>query len=169
MIADDGASGWFVLGVTGHRALGSAEGPVGAALHDCLEAYRRRYADRLVALSAIAVGADSLFAEAAISLGIRLSVVLPFEGYAEDFADGAEREGFETLLAAADRTHTLSYTGRSNEAYAAVGRWIVDHSDRLIAVWDGQPARGPGGTGDVVDYALERGHPLTVIRPSDRP
>jgi len=46
-----------------------------------------------------------------------------------------------------------------------VGRWVVDHSDHLVAVWDGMAARGPGGTGDVVAYARERGHPVTVVTP----
>ena len=168
-MADNGAGNRFVLGITGHRDLGNAAHSVGSALHDCLEAHQRRHRDDLIALSAIAAGADSLFAEAAISLGICLDVVLPFEGYIEDFTSGEERERFEKLLAAAGARRTLSYEGRSNEAYAAVGRWIVDHSDHLVAVWDGQPARGLGGTGYVVAYAVECSHPLTVITPGDRP
>ncbi len=155
----------FVVGVTGHRDLEGAEDDVASALRAALEAYQRTHGDRLVVLSAIAAGADSLFAEAAASLGIPLTAVLPFEGYEEDFADGEERERFETLLAAATRRCTLPYEGRSTEAYAAVGRWIVDHSDHLVAVWDGKPARGLGGTGYVVAYARERGHPMTVVTP----
>jgi len=155
----------FVVGVTGHRDLGGAEDEVASALRGALEEYQRTHGGRLVVLSAIAAGADSLFAEAAISLGIPLNVALPFEGYEEDFADGDERERFETLLAAAEQRCTLPYEGRSTEAYASVGRWIVDHSDHLVAVWDGMPARGLGGTGYVVAYARERGHPMTVITP----
>ncbi|WP_041624991.1 hypothetical protein [Stackebrandtia nassauensis] len=37
--------------------------------------------------------------------------------------------------------------------------------DQLIAVWDGQPARGYGGTADVVDYARDHGIDVTVIWP----
>lgn len=164
-MAEHGSRKRFVIGVTGHRDLEAAEQQVSAAIRADLEEQQRRHGGRLVALSAIAKGADSLFAETAISLGIQLNVVLPFEGYADDFADGEERARFEGLLAAAERTHTLSYDGRSNEAYAAVGRYIVDHSDHLIAVWDGLPARGLGGTGDVVAYARRRGHPLSVVDP----
>lgn len=156
----------FVVGVTGHRDLGGADEHVASALRRDLEGRRQVHGERLVALSAIAVGADSLFAEAAISLGIPLEVVLPFESYDKDFEPGEERERFEALLAAAERSRTLSYEGRSDDAYAAVGRWIVAHSDHLVAVWDGMPARGPGGTGDIVAYARGRGHPMTVINPS---
>jgi hypothetical protein len=37
------------------------------------------------------------------------------------------------------------------------GRATVAHCDILIAVWDGLPARGRGGTGEVVQLALTRG------------
>jgi hypothetical protein len=41
----------------------------------------------------------------------------------------------------------------------------VDRSSVLVAVWDGQPARGLGGTADVVAYARQRGVPMEVIWP----
>jgi hypothetical protein len=42
---------------------------------------------------------------------------------------------------------------------------MVDHADELYAVWDGQPARGYGGTADVVAYARQRSIPVRVIWP----
>ena len=45
---------------------------------------------------------------------------------------------------------------------------MVDRCDVLIAVWDGEPARGPGGTAEIVAYALERGRPIVHIRPDVR-
>jgi hypothetical protein len=42
---------------------------------------------------------------------------------------------------------------------------ILDRVDRLIAVWGGEPARGHGGTGDVVQAANERSVPVVVIWP----
>jgi hypothetical protein len=50
-------------------------------------------------------------------------------------------------------------------SYERANRAILDRSDVLIAVWDGDPARGRGGTGDVVHDALERSLPVIVIRP----
>ena len=47
-------------------------------------------------------------------------------------------------------------------AYAAVGRTVLRHADVLIAVWDGAPAAGPGGTGEVVEQA--RAWQLPVVR-----
>jgi hypothetical protein len=41
------------------------------------------------------------------------------------------------------------------EQYAAAGRYIVERSDRLLAVWDDEPARGAGGTADMVARRCE--------------
>jgi len=36
----------------------------------------------------------------------------------------------------------------------AASAYMIDHADELWAVWDGQPARGYGGTADVVAYDI---------------
>lgn len=43
--------------------------------------------------------------------------------------------------------------------------WLVGLVDELIAVWDGKPARGYGGTADVVAYAERTGVPVRVLWP----
>jgi len=42
---------------------------------------------------------------------------------------------------------------------------MLARTDRLFAVWDGKPARGYGGTADVVAEARKRAVPVTVIWP----
>ena len=42
---------------------------------------------------------------------------------------------------------------------------MLKDADLLIAVWDGLPARGLGGTADVVAYARDHGIPVSVIWP----
>jgi hypothetical protein len=42
---------------------------------------------------------------------------------------------------------------------------LVDQADELLAVWDGQPARGYCGTADVVAYARQKGAPVRIIWP----
>lgn len=44
-------------------------------------------------------------------------------------------------------------------AYEAAARMVLRQSDLLIALWDGQTAEGPGGTGQIVQEALEQGIP----------
>jgi predicted flavoprotein YhiN len=50
-----------------------------------------------------------------------------------------------------------------DQAYAAVGRYVLEHCDVLIAIWDGQSAQGLGGTGDIVAQARQRGLPMAWI------
>ena len=48
------------------------------------------------------------------------------------------------------------------------GVWIVDHSDLLVAVWDGRAPRGTGGTADVVVYARRVARPVLIVDPRAR-
>ena len=52
-------------------------------------------------------------------------------------------------------------------AHAEVGRWIVRHADLLVAWWNGAPPGGPGGAGDTVQRALERGLPVVWLKPGE--
>lgn len=51
--------------------------------------------------------------------------------------------------------------GYSPECMDKRNRYMVDHADVLIAVWDGSPS----GTGKTVNYALRQGKPVVVINP----
>jgi hypothetical protein len=61
----------------------------------------------------------------------------------------------------------LPHVARSDAAYEEAGRIIVDEGDQVLAVWDGQPADGRGGTGDIVAYALSTGRAVERIDPVD--
>jgi hypothetical protein len=111
-------------------------------------------------VSPIADGADQIAAELALELGWELQAVLPFarEQYRASLANDPARERFDTLLGRA--TCVLELPGDlddSLDAYVMTGRATVAHCDALIAVWDGKPPRGRGGTGEVVQLALTRG------------
>ncbi len=117
-------------------------------------------------LSALAEGADRIIAHTAMAAGFRLDAVLPFtpDDYATDFATAASRTAFTDLLAQADRQLVLP--GRRDtetHAYALVGEALVAQGTLLLAVWDGAPALGQGGTADVVAHAIENGVPVIQI------
>jgi hypothetical protein len=116
------------------------------------------------ALSCLAVGADQVFAEAALAAGLRLHAVVPCLGIEATFS-AAELPGYQALLAAASRVTTLDFTAPSEDAFDAAGRFVVSACDLLVAVWDGEPARGKGGTGDIVKHAREVGRPVIHIDP----
>ncbi|MEO8455279.1 MAG: DUF4231 domain-containing protein [Sphingomicrobium sp.] len=182
----------FVLsvGVTGHRAdvlpAGSVE-PLRARIRDVLllvaeagEALLQKERDcfaplppRLRFVSPIADGADQIAAELALELGWELQAVLPFgrTEYRASLANHGARERFDALLERA--TCTLELPGdkdRELDAYVMTGRATVAHCDMLIAVWDGLPPRGRGGTGEVVQLAITRGTAVIHLPPdSDAP
>jgi hypothetical protein len=147
------------FGVTGHRVLppGIADRavqhwsralPTGAALHG---------------ISCLADGADQLFATQVLAAGGTLEAIVPCAGYAGSLLTDDSRARFDSLRRAAAKVTTLSYPEPSDEAFLAAGQALVDTCDHLFAVWDGGPARGLGGTADVVAYAQARGRPVTVL------
>ena len=52
-------------------------------------------------------------------------------------------------------------------AFEAAGLTTLAQSDILVAVWDGKPADGRGGTGQIVEEAARRGAPIIVVDPKD--
>lgn len=175
----------FVLavGITGHRRDALPAGEIGALtdrLRDVLTAIldlannafltnRDFYSDappRLLFVSPLADGADQIAAEIALELGFELRAILPFQRdrYREDMSDPTGRLEFDSLLSRA--SCVLELPGHSDhllEAYVMAGRATVAHSDLLIAVWDGLPPRGRGGTGEVVRLAHDRAKPTIHI------
>ncbi|MFJ8867775.1 hypothetical protein ACIRD6_18705 [Streptomyces sp. NPDC102473] len=148
------------IGVTGHRSIPQE---LHAHVREGLRAALRGHDGSLEALSSLAVGADQLFADLALAHGAELTVVIPSGDYESGFVDETELARYRALKAKAAREIRLDFPHSTDEAYYAAGAYIADHCDRLIAVWDGLPARGLGGTGDIVTYARSLGRPVTVI------
>jgi hypothetical protein len=155
------------IGVTGHREVADSMG-LRAAVRQVLDGLRRYYPDRPFCIySALAEGADRLVVEEALAHEqSQFTAVLPLvpAEYARDFQTTASRQAFDRLLGRAVEIISLAGDGSRGNAYRRAGYYVVDHSDVLIACWNGEAARGPGGTADVVAYARQRGHPLVWIR-----
>jgi hypothetical protein len=116
--------------------------------------------------TALATGADQIAAICARSTGYFVRALLPFEAseYRKDFALGEELDHFEQALAAADEIIALpGDRGDLEAAYVLVGESLVGKADLLIAIWDGEQPRGPGGTGHVVELALQSSVPVIHI------
>ncbi|MFI6931720.1 hypothetical protein [Streptomyces sp. NPDC050287] len=147
------------IGVTGHRVIPSSVLPV------VRSGMRRQLGGEsgLEALSSLAAGADQLFADIALDSGVPVTAVIPGMDYEAHLGDEAARSAYRRILTACASRVELPAEPTHEKAYMAAGRWIVDHADRLVAVWDGHPARGLGGTGDVVAYARSTGVPVTVL------
>lgn len=119
----------------------------------------------LVGVTSLAEGADQLFADHVLATGGQLVVIIPAADYVATFSNDAARARSERVLAHASEVVPMPYETSSEGAYWAAGRQVVERCDRLLAVWNGKPAGGLGGTADVVMYARELGRPITVIWP----
>jgi hypothetical protein len=120
-------------------------------------------------VSPLADGADQIAAEVALELGWELQAILPFahDVYRASLANEEGRERFDELLARADCTLELPGSGPDDvEGYVMAGRATVAHCDVLVALWDGLPARGRGGTAEVVQLAITSGTAIVHL-PTD--
>jgi len=163
----------IAVGVTGHRTLPHPE-RTARAVDQALAlivgtlplALRSRI--RLVAVSSLAEGADRLVAErVARTSGGGLGVVLPFpaERYLDDFATQDSRNEFHRLLRTAEWVRHVEESTDRDAAYRAAGHSVVERCDVLLAIWDGAPPRGVGGTAEIVRHAQRLSHPVVVIHP----
>ena len=149
------------IGITGHRGLPP---DVNGAVTEMVKAHLEPYGCEMVGLSCLADGADAVFAEAVVSTGAPLEAIVPASGYRE--ALPAEHHPvYDRLLGQAVLVHELPHSESDPGAHMAAGRLMVEKCDQLVAVWDGLPPRGPGGTADVVDYARSLHRPVTVLWP----
>jgi hypothetical protein len=175
----------LVIGVTGHRDLRDADLPkLEQEIAAILAGLRRDYLGNdgetpIIVLSSLAEGADRLVARVGLAHGARLvaPMPMPVDEYRRDFEPGLKPGNiaeFDALLAQAIAAPVMPFApGNSLEAvraggagrgeqYRAVGRFIAQHSNVLLALWDGDgETMSPGGTAEVVTFK-RRGIPLAI-------
>jgi hypothetical protein len=157
----------LTIGVTGHRDLLADEVPaLQEKVRNFFQQLQRDYLDLdLHLITPLAEGSDRLVADVALQLGVELIVPLPMpqDDYEQDFSSPAAVEAFRDSLARARVIHlrTLPEAGGRPETaedrdrqYAQLGVFISNHSQILLALWDGKPSTAIGGTAGVVKYHL---------------
>jgi hypothetical protein len=150
-----------LVGITGHQALSpETRILVSEAVRDVLSDI-----DDLVIVTSLAAGADQICAEVALEFGGQLIAVLPSQDYTSSFSAGDDLDNFNRLLMRAREIRIMPFEKPSELAYWSAGQEIVNRTNWLLAIWDGKPAGGLGGTADVVGYARSKGKPVTIIWP----
>jgi hypothetical protein len=150
------------VAISGHRGLpDDTERLIQPKLH---REAQKRAADDLTCVSCIADGPDSWFARAVLDAGGGLIVVVPAEKY-RDALPVEHHPVYDELLARASDVIRLDHVESTSQAHMDASVRMLELADELVAVWDGQPARGYGGTADVVDAARDRGLAVTVVWP----
>ena len=156
---------WTVVGFSGHRKLAD---PKVAAEGICkaLERLAANYSP-LAAVSSAASGADTLFVEEVARRKLPCLLVLPFPKarFQQDFSS-ADWQRILPFIEYATRVEEVAGEQSAQGAYMEAGVMVADRADVMVVVWDGKPATGFGGTGDVVAYLRELRKPLIIVNPN---
>ena len=147
------------LGITGHQTVVNQEWVIGE-IRNLLISQTKQF----FAITSLAVGADQIFALEALKCGGDLQVIIPFPEYNKVF-DERGRLAYESLLSKAHIVEVMKKAGTNEEAYYEAGKRVVDLADLIVAVWNGEPAQGLGGTADIVLYAKAMKKPCIHINP----
>lgn len=157
-------AGW-VVGFTGHRLLHNPD-KIRQTLRTLLDSLRAEIPGQLVGYSSAAIGADAIFAEESLSSGLPWMALLshPEQDFKTDFSP-ADWAKTSALLERAASVRSLAGPNEKDRdlGYLECGMLIVEEADLIIAVWDGKPSRGIGGTADVVAHTRNLNKPLIVI------
>ena len=147
---------------TGHRPekLKRSESAIKAALREQIN--QAVYDGFKVFITGMARGVDLWAAEIVLDLRkrnkeIKLICALPHDGFEVRWSPSWQQL-YRHVLSEADLTRVISkgyYTG----VYQVRNEWMVNHSARVIAVFNGQPS----GTKNTIDYAHRQGVPVIQI------
>ena len=115
-----------------------------------------------VFITGMARGVDLWAAEIVLDLRkrnkeIRLICAIPHEGFEARWSPSWQQL-YRYVLTEADLTRVIS-KGYRTGVYQVRNEWMVNHSTRVIAVFNGQPS----GTKNTIDYAYRQGVPVVLI------
>jgi hypothetical protein len=155
---------WTVVGFSGHRKLANPE-IVAKGIRNALDRLVAGY-NPLAAVSSAASGSDTLFVEEVARRNLPHWLILPFspKRFQQDF-DSTDWQRILPFIEKATHVEEVAGEDSPERAYLETGILTVDRADVVVVVWNGKPAAGSGGTGDMVAYVRELGKPLMIIDP----
>ncbi len=166
----------YIVGFFGHRENYSDSG-VRRAIRKALlnlQEEAKAAGGEIDLLSSVARGTDTICVEIAIELKIPVHIVLPleeqdfaadFRDYPDDWLRAKRLIDFARIRPGPNSMRVINGEAVRPQCYFNQITHVLDASDMLIAVWDGQPARGQGGTGQAVEQARKLRIPTSIIDP----
>ena len=106
-------------------------------------------------ISGMALGVDLWAPEIAMDLGIYTVAAIPFEGQESNWPVESQ-ERYRALLNAVSDVKVVSPGGYAPWKMQYRNEWMVDHSNFVVAVWDGTP----GGTANCMKYIMDKKVPF---------
>ncbi len=118
--------------------------------------------------SLLTEGGASLITNSALDIDFNLYAILPFSKveYLNDFASASALLEFEGLYRAAKQKIELNGLREGSvmhDAYVNAEQAVINHSDLLIAIWDGKTNYGFGDPSEMIAMARKRGIPVIWI------
>ncbi|MER5648629.1 hypothetical protein [Streptosporangium sp. NPDC002524] len=147
--------------ITGHRDLTPS---TTSLVETAIRRFLTPHAPEMVGVSCLAEGADQIFADVVLDLGGLLEVIVVAERHHLTLAP-AHRASYGRLLGRAGAVRRLPFSFPSPEIYAEANRELLEGADLMVAVWDGRPENGVGGTAEVVREARNRRIEVRVLWP----
>ena len=168
----------FKVGISGHRDIQQTNKNIYLSqIKEYLNYLIYKYPTKeILAVSPLADGADRLFIQAAIEIGLRYEVILPMKPnlYQKDFDNDSYREFNKMLLNAREykvipiyneiSEESIAYHGADRDLqYREVGRQLINETDSMLFLWDGKENTKVGGTYDTLTYAKEHNINYKII------
>ena len=88
---------------------------------------------------------------------LKLIAAVPFEGFEKSW-DNDWQKRYHTLLERADLVQYIC-SHYANYAFQKRNEWMVNHSSRVIAVFNGEA----GGTRNTIQYAMKKAVPVELL------
>lgn len=154
-----------IIAVTGHRPdkLGhdyEYTGPLCTRLKTRIKRILKAHKPAK-AFSGMALGVDTIFAEACVELGIPFVAVIPFPGQ-EDRWIQSSKDRYYRLLEKAEYIEVVCHV-YSKEAFQRRNEWMVNNSGLLLSIWDGTE----GGTANCTHYAMHKEKKILYLSPKE--
>jgi uncharacterized phage-like protein YoqJ len=113
-------------------------------------------------ISGMALGIDQWAAYIAYKLKILFLAAIPFINQESMWPEQSQKT-YNALLKIASEQVIVSEGAYSPQKMQIRNAWMVDHCDKLIAVYNGD---NTGGTANCVNYAKQIGKDIIIINPS---
>lgn len=140
-------------GITGNQNLGNLETVAWVVenLKNAIAEYQIQHG-----FTSLAIGVHQLFTETLRELNLSYTAIIPCREYEKTFQTPETLENYRILRQHETAAMALDFGTPTEAAFMAAGKRVIDLADFIIAVWNGQPAKGLGGTGDAVKYVLSQ-------------
>src|SRR5690606_36272276 len=129
------------VGITGHQEFESKD------VQRWVEAQIRLFVltnQIEVGFTCLARGADQIFARVLLDHNIPYIAIIPSADYEDTFPDETTLTQFEYLRTFAAEVKNIGYAQATEEAFFEASKELVNSSDHIVAIWNGNPAKSLG-------------------------